>query len=513
MSTRKRTSKKPVIIQRTATPEDFQAIIRLSHICFRDNDPWTREMLESQFKIFSEGMQVIEFEGEIVGSATSLIIQSDDYDDDHTWNEISDKGFITNHDPEGDTLYGIEAMVHPEYQGLKIGRRLYEMRRDLCVEKNLMQILIGGRLPNYHLSSGKLGVRAYVKRVIDKKIKDPVLTFQLSQGFTIRRVIKDYLPFDLDSEGYACLLEWKNIDYIPESKTERKVLMKKVRVCCIQYELRKINTFDEFAQQCEYFTDVASNYKSDFALFPELFSTQLLSLIDYRGMSPEDSIRKMDEYTDDYIKLFTRLSLEYNINIIAGTHLQLEGEDLYNVAYLFKRDGTYEKQYKIHITQNEQKWWGVKAGNEINVFNTDCGKVAINVCYDVEFPELARIACQKGAMLLFVPFSTDEKHGFLRVKYCSQARAIENQIYVATAGTIGNIPSVDNMDINYAQSGIYTPSDFSFPPDAVAGECSTNIETVVIADLDLAALERTRNTGTVLNWKDRRLDLYDVKEL
>ena len=129
-----------------------------------------------------------------------------------------------------------------------------------------------------------------------------------------------------------------------------------------------------------------------------------------------------------------------------------------------------------------------------------------------EFTEMTRIACQKGAKILFVPFSTDEKHGHLRVKICSQSRAVENQIFVATAGTIGNIPSVENMDINYAQSGIYTPSDFAFPPDAIAGECNTNIETVVIADLDLAALERARNTGTVLNWKDRRMDMYEVLE-
>ena len=107
--------------------------------------------------------------------------------------------------------------------------------------------------------------------------------------------------------------------------------------------------------------------------------------------------------------------------------------------------------------------------------------------------------------------SLEMKLRFL-VKICAQARAVENQIFVATAGTIGNIPSVDNMDINYAQSGIYTPSDFAFPPDAIAGECNTNIETVVIADLDLAALERARNTGTVLNWKDRRLDMYEVLE-
>lgn len=503
--------RKPKLIERLAERSDVDEIIELSKICFPDNEPWKYEMLESQFSTFPEGMHVIEYEGKIVGSATSLIISWDEYDDDHSWKEICDNGYITNHDDEGDTLYGIEVMVHPDYQGLKIGRRLYEMRRKLCEEKNLMHILIGGRLPNYHKFSEELGVRAYVKRVIDKKIKDPVITFQLSQGFTIQRIIKDYLPEDKESEGYGLLLEWVNLAYVPETR-ERSVLMKKVRVCAIQYELRKIRSFKEFAQQCEYFTDVASNYKSDFALFPELFTTQLLSLHEYKSMSPEDSIRKLDEYTEDYIALFSRLSIEYNINIIAGTHLQVENENLFNISYLFKRDGTYEKQYKIHITSNEAKWWGVKPGNEIKVFNTDCGKVAINICYDVEFPEIARIGCQKGAKILFVPFSTDEKHGHLRVRICSQSRAIENQIFVVTAGTIGNIPSVENMDINYAQSGIYTPSDFSFPPDAIAGEASTNIETVVIADLDLASIERARNTGTVLNWKDRRFDMYEVKE-
>ncbi len=504
-------SRKPKLIERTADHSDLDDIIALSKVCFPKYDPWTYEMLESQLKQFPDGMQVIEYERKIVGSASSLIISWDEYDDDHSWKEICDNGFITNHDDEGDTLYGIEVMVHPEYQGLKIGRRLYEMRKMLCIEKNLKRILIGGRLPNYCNYSEDFGIRAYIKRVVDKKIKDPVVTFQLSHGFTIQRIIKDYLPEDLESEGYALLLEWINLDYVPEIR-ERSVLMKKVRICCIQYELRKIKSFKEFAQQCEYFTDVASNYKSDFVLFPELFTTQLLSLHEYKSMSPEDSIRKIDEYTEDYIELFSRLSLEYNINIIAGTHLQVESDNLYNISYIFKRDGTYEKQYKIHITTNESKWWGVKPGNEIKVFNTDCGKVAINICYDVEFPEMARIACLKGAKILFVPFSTDEKHGHLRVKICSQSRAVENQIFVATAGTIGNIPSVDNMDINYAQSGIYTPSDFAFPPEAIAGECSTNIETVVIADLDLAALERARNTGTVLNWKDRRVDMYEVIE-
>ncbi|TNE79611.1 MAG: GNAT family N-acetyltransferase [Bacteroidetes bacterium] len=507
-----RRSRKPTIIQRTVTPDDFAEIIKLSKKCFPDQEPWKIEMLESQYTIFPEGMQVIEYEGEIVGSATSLIVDMEEYEDNHTWSEISDNGYITNHDPEGDTLYGIEVMVHPEYQGLKIGRRLYEMRRELCEHMNLRQILIGGRLPNYHLHSEDLGVRAYVKRVLDKKIKDPVLTFQVSQNFYIRKIIKDYLPMDKESEGYGVLMEWTNLDYVAETR-QRSITTKKVRICCIQYEMRKINGFEDFAQQCEFFTDVASNYKSDFALFPELFTTQLLSFIENKGMSVEDNIRELDNFTDDYINLFSRLSVEYNINIVAGTHLLVEGGNLYNVAFLFKRDGTFDKQYKIHITPNESKWWGVKPGNEIKIFNTDCGKVGINICYDSEFPEMARLQTDKGAHILFVPFCTDERHGYLRVKLCSQARAIENQIYVATAGTIGNIPSVENMDINYAQSGIYTPSDFAFPPEAIAGECSPNLETVVIADLDLAQLERSRKSGTVQNIKDRRSDLYHVVEV
>lgn len=505
-------SRKPKIVQRNAEPDDFSAIIKLSKICFPDFEPWNMEMLQSQYRNFPEGMQIVEYQGQIVASATSLIVNMDDYDDAHTYAEISDNGYITNHDPEGDTLYGIEVMVHPEYQGFKLGRRLYEMRRELCIALNLKEILIGGRIPNYHLYSEEMGARAYLKRVLDKKIKDPVVTFQISQGFSIRRIIKDYLPMDRESEGYGVLMEWNNIDYVPEIR-ERTVLMKKVRICSIQYELRKINSFEDFATQVEYFTDVASNYKSDFAVFPELITTQLLSFIDSKGLSVEDSVRKLDDFTDDYITLFSRLSLEYNINIIAGSHLQVEHGDLYNVCYVFRRDGTFDKQYKIHITPNENKWWGVKAGNELKVINTDCGKIAVNICYDVEFPEPARIQSEKGAKILFVPFCTDERHGHLRVKLCAQARAIENQIYVATAGTIGNIPSVENMDINYAQSGIYTPSDFAFPPEAIAGECSPNLETVIIADLDLATLERVRKTGTVTNWKDRRNDLYTLTEL
>ncbi|MFA7287696.1 MAG: carbon-nitrogen hydrolase family protein, partial [Melioribacteraceae bacterium] len=279
-----------------------------------------------------------------------------------------------------------------------------------------------------------------------------------------------------------------------------------VRITVIQYGMRKIDCFEEFASQCEYFVDVASGYKSDFILFPELLTTQLLSFLETKR--PGLAARELSQYTGQYLEMFTKLAVKYNINIIGGSHFINEDDHLYNVSFLFKRNGEIGKQYKLHITPNEKKWWGVEAGNSLEVFDTDCGKIAINICYDVEFPELGRMAAEKGAQIIFVPFCTDERKGYLRVRYCAQARCIENQVFVAMAGTVGNLPEVENMDIQYAQSAILTPSDFFFARDGIAAECMPNIETVVVHDVDLEVLKQSRLIGTTLNWSDRRTDLY-----
>jgi predicted amidohydrolase len=208
--------------------------------------------------------------------------------------------------------------------------------------------------------------------------------------------------------------------------------------------------------------------------------------------------------------MFTELAVRYNVNIIGGSHFVEEDGEIYNVAYLFRRDGTIETQSKIHATPNERKWWGIAEGNEIKVFDTDCGKIAIQICYDVEFPELARIAVDRGANIIFVPFCTDDRQGYLRVRYCAQARAIENQVYTCIAGTVGNLTHVENMDIQYAQSGIFSPSDFEFARDGIVGECDANVETVVVGDVDLEKLRRSRNSGSVRQLRDRRRDLYRI---
>lgn len=153
----------------------------------------------------------------------------------------------------------------------------------------------------------------------------------------------------------------------------------------------------------------------------------------------------------------------------------------------------------------------MSGGHKIQTFDTDCGKIGILICYDVEFPELSRIYAEQGVQILFVPFMTDTQNGYNRVRCCAQARAIENECYVAIAGCVGNLPKIRNMDIQYAQSAIFTPSDFAFPTIPIKAEATPNTEMTIIADLDLDLLKELHEEGSVQNLKDRRKDLYQLK--
>jgi predicted amidohydrolase/ribosomal protein S18 acetylase RimI-like enzyme len=496
------------IIVRQIRLEDYDQLVQLQLKCFPGMKPWRLEQLESQLKTFPEGQICIAYEGRIVASSSSLILDFALYGEWHSWREIADSGFITNHNPEANTLYGIEIMVDPEFRGMRLARRLYAARKSLAREKNLMRIVLGGRIPGYGSHKEEMTAREYVEKVINKTLFDPVLTTQLSNGFVLKRLLKGYMDTDKESAGYATLLEWTNLDYQPDFRRQF-VASNSVRICAVQYQMREIKSFEDFARHCEYFIDVAADYKSDFILFPELFTMQLLSFV--KAERPGLAVRKLVDFTPGYLELFTKMAIKYDINIIGGSHFSLEEERLYNVSYLFKRNGGISKQYKLHITPEEQKWWGVQPGNRIEVFETDKGKISIQIGYDITFPELSRISVEQGAQIIFVPFCTDERYAYLRVRYCAQARCIENHVYTAIAGTVGNLPAVENMDVQYAQSGIFTPSDIPFTRDAIASECTPNIETVIVDDVDLELLSRHHQAGSVLNWRDRRTDLYETR--
>lgn len=493
---------------RRLTIDDFDELVAMQQRCFEGMMPWGRDQIQSQLDIFPEGQLCVEVDGKLAASSSSLILRYDPALEWHNWKAVADEGYIRNHEPKGDTLYGIEIMVDPAFRGMKLSRRLYDARKEICRQRNLARIIIAGRIPGYGKHAERISAREYVEQVQEKAIYDFVLTAQLSNGFALQGLIAEYFPSDLDSRGYATFLEWLNLDHQKKSRRRYRAAHDLIRICVVQYQMRAVTGFDEFAHATEFFIDSASDYQGDFILFPELFTTQLLSCV--KPSRPGLAARRLAEFTPQYLELFSHLAIKYNVNVVAGSHFVVEDGLLYNIAYLFGRDGAIGKQYKLHITPSERKWWGVTPGDKVEVFNTDCGKVSIQICYDIEFPETTRIAAQKGAQIVFVPFNTDTRHGYLRVRRCAQARCIENHLYVAISGCTGNLPFVENADIHYAQSGIFTPADVEFARDGVAAECNPNVETMIVHDLDFELLRHHRGEGTVQNWNDRRKDLYKI---
>lgn len=496
---------KGTVVIRQLRPSDYKAVVRIQQRCFPSIEPWTKDQFLSQLKRFPEGQVGIVFGTQLVGTSSSLILDMDEVGRRHSFRDVADGGHISNHNPGGDTLYGIDIAVDPEYRGLRLARRLYDARKELAVERGLRRMLIAGRMPNYHKHAKKMTPEEYLHAVVSRELRDPVLLAQTANGFEVVGVIEDYLPSDVESCGHAVLMEWRNPEWVP---AEGKAGTGMVRVASVQYEMRTVHSFEEFAKQCDFFVDTAGEYECDFVLFPELLTNQLLALVP--SDRPANSARRLTEFTDQYVEAFRAMAIKYNVNVVAGTHMTVEDNRLYNVAYLFRRDGTHEKQYKLHVTPSESRWWGTSAGDRLHVMDTDCGKIAILICYDTEFPELARIATAKGARIFFVPFNTDMRPAYLRVRYCAHARSIENNVFMVMSGACGNLPFVEGADIHYAQSCILTPSDITYDRDAVAAEATPNVETMLVHSLDLDALRRGRREGSVRTWGDRRKDIYRV---
>jgi predicted amidohydrolase len=203
--------------------------------------------------------------------------------------------------------------------------------------------------------------------------------------------------------------------------------------------------------------------------------------------------------------------VRFGVTIIGGSQPVASGKHLINSSPICLPDGRVIEQSKLHITPNERKWWGISGGDSLVVIDAPAGRIGVLICYDAEFPELARYLADHGAEILFVPFCTDNRQSYYRVRYCCHARAIENQIYVAMAGNVGNLPDVLNMDIQYGQAAVLTPSDFEFARDGIAAEADSNEETVLVCDLDLSELHTARSNGTVRPRLDRRRDLFETR--
>jgi predicted amidohydrolase/ribosomal protein S18 acetylase RimI-like enzyme len=509
---------------RQMTRDDIPAVIEQLRHAFPGEPPWRPEQMARHLEVFPEGQLVATDEaGRILGSASSLIIDWDDYAESAHWSAITGQGTFDTHNPLGKTLYGADIGVAPEARHQGIGTLLYEARKELIRERGLKRLLTGGRIAGYASVAEQMTPKEYVAEVVAGKRRDAALTFQLENGLVVLDVIPNYLQ-DSESRGFATVLEWLNPEYTSSvglqaslqhaaleqaaaealRGTERP---RRVRIAAVQYLLRPIARFEDFVSQVEFFVRSARDYGSHFVLFPEFFTMQLLSYIN--EPAPALAVRRLAQLAPDYEALFIRLAQETGIYIIAGTHPIIQRGKVFNAAHLFTPNGRVFRQKKVHLTPTESGPYQLSRGHGLYLYHTDFGNIAILVCYDVEFPEVARVMAEAGAEILFVPSCTDGREGFCRVRYCAQARAIENQIYVAMTGTVGNLPFVPCMATNYGQAAILTPSDYFFARDGIAAEGTINQEQLVVADVDLDLLDEQRVNGSVIPLQDLIKDAYD----
>ncbi len=277
--------------------------------------------------------------------------------------------------------------------------------------------------------------------------------------------------------------------------------MDRLRVAALQYFIRPVQSLDQFRDQVSGLVETAADYECKLVVFPEYFTLQLLTLGDVKKPIRE-KVRDLAGNLEVYLELMTRLARKHKVYVVGGTLPVMEGDVVFNDSFLFSPSGNYATQGKLHMTRFEKEDWNVSPRSRLKVFETSFGKMSIAICYDVEFPEIARAAARQEANLLVVPSCTDDRQGYLRVRYCAQARAIENQMYVVQSHTVGSLPMFPAVSLNYGQAAIITPSDFPFSRDGILAEGDPNQEMMVIGELNLKTIRESRKSGTVLTLVD-----------
>ncbi|WP_226644229.1 GNAT family N-acetyltransferase [Mesobacillus subterraneus] len=207
-------SNKPIkAIIRSYTKDDFEQLITVQKEAFPPPFPeellWNTEQLNNHITLFPEGALCVEIEGRIAGSITGLIVQLANGDEDHSWADITDNGYIRNHNPEGNTLYIVDICISPAYRKLSLGKWMMQSMYETVVQLGLDRLIGGGRMPGYHQHSANMTIDQYAEKVLQGELKDPVVSFLLRCGRTPVKPVANYLE-DEESLNYGMLMEWKN---------------------------------------------------------------------------------------------------------------------------------------------------------------------------------------------------------------------------------------------------------------------------------------------------------------
>lgn len=233
---------------------------------------------------YPEGCFIAKLDGKLVGYCATMRLSKRIALANHSWDEVTGNGFGSRHNPKGEWLYGYEMCVDAKTRGTRIGRPLYEERRALAERLDLTGIVFGGRMPGFAKATRRKNNRAetpeeYLDLVLEGKVHDPVLRFQLANGFEPDGVLHNYLPEDKQSKSNAVRMVWRN-PYVDGNTPKKHRIprdVESIRIATCQLQARAVADFDEFMKQIEYFVDVAADYEADFIVFPELFTLMLLS--------------------------------------------------------------------------------------------------------------------------------------------------------------------------------------------------------------------------------------------
>ena len=277
-----------------------------------------------------------------------------------------------------------------------------------------------------------------------------------------------------------------------------------ISVALAQYPVSRLDNWDDFADNIRTWVKSASEKNASLLMFPEYASMELV------GLLPQDIQVKLNEqlaylqkFYAGYIALFEQLARQYSLYILAGSYPVLTDEKEYrNRASFFGPSGLIGFQDKLIMTRFERERWRISPGDQLSVFKTDIGNIGINICYDSEFPMLARRQAEAGADVILVPSCTDTQAGYQRVRTGARARALENQCFVLHAALVGDADNNPAVFRNTGKSAVYCPPDSKISDSGIWTQKTDEVAGLLTADIDLAVTQTLREQGQVTTYAD-----------
>lgn len=275
-------------------------------------------------------------------------------------------------------------------------------------------------------------------------------------------------------------------------------------VAAAQYPIEALADWAAFEAKLTRWVEAAAEGRAALAVFPEYGAMELASLDPATMGDLAGSLASVSALLPRVDALHAELAARSGLHILAASAPAAISDGRYlNRARLFAPNGKVGVQDKLIMTRFEREEWEVSGnGGALRLFETALGRIGINICYDSEFPLLARALCQAGMELLLVPSCTETEHGYWRVRLGAQSRALEGQCYAVQSPTVGTAEWSPAVDFNRGAAAIYGPPDRGFPASGVVALGELDAPQWVFGEVDLAKVGELRADGGVLNWRD-----------